>query len=69
MATDPNFYATVDSSIYKSLLDEDGEEENSVVFAPRIHHNIGMFDGVNIDIDSYDWRIMQINSNFKKEGK
>ena len=65
MATDPDFYATVDSSIYKSLLDKDGEEENSVVIAPRIHHNNGHYEGTQINIDTYDWRIIKINSNFK----
>lgn len=62
------FYATIDSSIYKTCLDENGDDENSVIIVPKISHpaaNVAIHNGKNIAIDTYNWSVQKVNSNFK----
>jgi hypothetical protein len=61
------FYATIDSSIYKTCNDKDGESENSVVITPRLvfgKNCVWPRLGSAIDIDTFTWKVLKVNSSF-----
>jgi hypothetical protein len=63
------FYATIDSSLYKTCKDKDGESENKVIITPTLNMAQGdasrASDGTLLNIDTYYWEVLKVNSNYK----
>ncbi len=65
-----DFYATIDSSLYKTCNDKDGESESKVIITPKLTVAQGEAaqapgGGTILNIDTYQWEVLNINSNYK----